>query len=772
MKDIENQANKPEDNYAQCNILLIGKTGVGKSSFANYLFGNDRFTTGVGEPVTSWEENFQNYPFLPYDKESFVKINVYDSVGLEPDNYEEWYGKLKGFLEFRSSADNPNDQMHILLYVLSGPGARIETIEIESLKEISTHFKLPVSILISQCDKADKEKLNELEKVIIKETGLSPIRVCSKSIRMRDGTKELTSPYGKDQVIEKIINASIEKVGFSLRETLYHQASKIIKNIRNQFIDQFDEKMDVDFLSAYKKNPKRFNNWFWQDIKVPNLRDRKIFIGRDFDDYHNFLNLLSSSSTQEGSDLLRDFNSSFNEVEKIINLKSLTDETQFANQDLTQYFAGNSFDAFGEKLNDFLDLVFQRGRNQKDRAKEKIRDSFDSIDDQLKTACRIDIDDQVNTGQDLGVLMDEFFDEQRKKILRTNIAVIGAEGAGKSALISRIIDRSIDAEEQGDSVKQGINKYKPKEIPIALYDTKGYPDSDDGVMNFDKKTIAKFRKMNKGDLQDHIHLFWYCISLQNNTVSSYDIQFISKLVTADIKICVVFTQRDLDKSVESGKSKIAQSMEHVIRNIRNLANLRFFETCATVSDQRFDLDRLVDWSSRHPSDEQLRMSFLESQKASVPDKKKRGYGIVTATSAIAAATGAVPIPLADAPILSAQQITMCLTITKIFWGSANTGDVVGSILKTQLISIAGQNAARSLIKFIPGLGSMVSASTAAAFTAGLGTVIVEINANAFMKYLDTGEYPDWKEIFSQDILTSQISRNMKKKRLWKKEKNE
>ena len=42
-----------------CNILIIGKTGTGKSSFANYLFNVDKFTTGSGEPVTSWAENFQ-----------------------------------------------------------------------------------------------------------------------------------------------------------------------------------------------------------------------------------------------------------------------------------------------------------------------------------------------------------------------------------------------------------------------------------------------------------------------------------------------------------------------------------------------------------------------------------------------------------------------------------------------------------------------------------------------------------------------------------------
>lgn len=68
-----------------CNVLIIGKTGTGKSSFANYLFDVDKFTTGSGEPVTSWAENFQAYHF----KKNGIKINVFDSVGLEPDNQKK-----------------------------------------------------------------------------------------------------------------------------------------------------------------------------------------------------------------------------------------------------------------------------------------------------------------------------------------------------------------------------------------------------------------------------------------------------------------------------------------------------------------------------------------------------------------------------------------------------------------------------------------------------------------------------------------------------------
>ena len=35
----------------RCNIVTLGKTGAGKSSLLNYLFGTT-FKSGVGKPVT------------------------------------------------------------------------------------------------------------------------------------------------------------------------------------------------------------------------------------------------------------------------------------------------------------------------------------------------------------------------------------------------------------------------------------------------------------------------------------------------------------------------------------------------------------------------------------------------------------------------------------------------------------------------------------------------------------------------------------------------
>ena len=41
-----------DDKLAQLNVLIIGKTGVGKSTLVNSIFGESITEEGLGKPVT------------------------------------------------------------------------------------------------------------------------------------------------------------------------------------------------------------------------------------------------------------------------------------------------------------------------------------------------------------------------------------------------------------------------------------------------------------------------------------------------------------------------------------------------------------------------------------------------------------------------------------------------------------------------------------------------------------------------------------------------
>ena len=214
-----------------CNVLIIGKTGTGKSSFANYLFDVDKFTTGSGEPVTSWAENFQAYHF---EKEG-IKINVYDSVGLEPDNQKQWMIELDKFLAQKQSQKDPNKIIHTLFYVINASSARIELGEIDKIRENKEKYDIDGAVVLTHCDAADRDALSCLEKTC-EQNDLKSIKVCSISRKTRVGAE--SQKYGKDEAVKILLNSSYEKVSKELNAAIYNNAVECLVAIREQQKDR------------------------------------------------------------------------------------------------------------------------------------------------------------------------------------------------------------------------------------------------------------------------------------------------------------------------------------------------------------------------------------------------------------------------------------------------------------------------------------------------------------------------------------------------------
>ena len=109
---------------------------------------------------------------------------------------------------------------------------------------------------------------------------------------------------------------------------------------------------------------------------------------------------------------------------------------------------------------------------------------------------------------------------------------------------------------------------------------------------------------------------------------------------------------------------------------------------------------------------------LEAGKLMTKDQiLKCNVAIHTATIA-AGASGAIPIPVADAVPMSAAQITMVIALGAIF-----NQKISESTAKGLLGAAASTFAGREIIKLIPIAGWIASAATAAAVTEVIGWTI-------------------------------------------------
>ncbi|MEO0539622.1 MAG: DUF697 domain-containing protein [Cyanobacteria bacterium P01_A01_bin.105] len=99
----------------------------------------------------------------------------------------------------------------------------------------------------------------------------------------------------------------------------------------------------------------------------------------------------------------------------------------------------------------------------------------------------------------------------------------------------------------------------------------------------------------------------------------------------------------------------------------------------------------------------------------------RGVGrrYISAFAVAAATLAAVPLPFATMPVLTALQVSMIVALGQLY-GQTLTASQAGGVASTIAGGFVAQAIGRELIKFIPGIGSVVAASWAAAYTWALG----------------------------------------------------
>ncbi len=108
----------------------------------------------------------------------------------------------------------------------------------------------------------------------------------------------------------------------------------------------------------------------------------------------------------------------------------------------------------------------------------------------------------------------------------------------------------------------------------------------------------------------------------------------------------------------------------------------------------------------------------------------------------AAALAAVPLPLATMPVLTSLQVSMVGLLGQLY-GQKLTRSQAGGVVSAIAGGFLAQAIGRELVKFIPGFGSVIAASWAAAYTVALGE-----GACVYFGDLMGGKKPDPQKIQS------------------------
>jgi uncharacterized protein (DUF697 family) len=154
-----------------------------------------------------------------------------------------------------------------------------------------------------------------------------------------------------------------------------------------------------------------------------------------------------------------------------------------------------------------------------------------------------------------------------------------------------------------------------------------------------------------------------------------------------------------------------------------------------------DVERLAELIAIElPGEAQLEMARLSRNRAL---QKQIAQVVIKSVTAISAAIGAQPIPLADFPILTSLQAMMVASIMHISGREMSiklAGEFIAAIGANVGAGLALREGARAAVKFIPVWGNAISGAVAAAGTYAMGRA-------AAAYFIEGISLPDARHIF-------------------------
>lgn len=187
----------------EINVLILGKSGAGKSSVLNYLWGIEKAKTGIGKPVTEkGRTGIHRHDPVVLNGHDLI---ISDSWGLEADKADEWLETVMPALEKHESSPNVEDWFHTVIYCIGASGARIEPFETREVVSRLQKAGHTVIFALTKADRASKEELAALRKTIGEDTSANGgiVEIETRNEERRDGT--LMQPRGKAELIEVIM---------------------------------------------------------------------------------------------------------------------------------------------------------------------------------------------------------------------------------------------------------------------------------------------------------------------------------------------------------------------------------------------------------------------------------------------------------------------------------------------------------------------------------------------------------------------------------------
>ena len=315
---------------------------------------------------------------------------------------------------------------------------------------------------------------------------------------------------------------------------------------------------------------------------------------------------------------------------------------------------------------------------------------------------------------------------------RANVLVIGNSGVGKSTLINAVL-----GEEQAETgwgtagTTKELKIHKNDDIPFRIIDSVGFEPSfinKHKAIHAVKKWSSESTKDGHRDSQ--INAIWFCVDGTARKLFPETIKNLSSATSIweSIPIIVVITKSysipEREENIEMINNAFAKQKRYS-KNLRKI--IPVVASTYVLNDSAYaapeGITELID-ATNELLPEGLKAAEKDIYKYKLTRKKVFAQSIVGTSTTAGVIVGAVPIPFADAMILSPIEIVEINALAKLYGINKlqNSKQFLNSIVEVGTVSTAAKTAI-SALKAIPGINlaaSVINSIIAGCFVAAIG----------------------------------------------------
>lgn len=330
------------------------------------------------------------------------------------------------------------------------------------------------------------------------------------------------------------------------------------------------------------------------------------------------------------------------------------------------------------------------------------------------------------------------YDQQAAQLGRINIAVFGKTGVGKSTLVNAIFGDRVAPTGIGAPVTMGSHLYLDRRGTLGVIDTRGVEigrDDDELI----KELTKAVKESRAKPVEEQIHLAWYCVRGMDRRFEEAEDRFVRTLAQLDLPVLMVLTQVPMrDEQFHPDAVELARQIE--ARDLPIFGGRPFMTYAMRDQFSGQPPYGLIDVlrATFHLAPEAVQAALAAAQEIDLELKASQSNKAIAAAVTGSAAAAAVPIPFSSAAVLVPIQLSMMARIAHLH-GLGLEKSALLAVASTSLATSAGRAAASSLLKLIPGAGSIaggvINASVASGFTLAMGQSWLVVCQKSFNKTL-------------------------------------